>query len=1480
MEEEGALPNVARVLASDIEEDGWWVSETGVKVPRLIDVPLPPARFQPRHGTWVITGGRGALGLHVARFLAEKGASHLRLSGRSEPSQEDRVAFEALRTLGAHVEYVTSDVHVEKDVENLLKADPPVVGIVHAAGVLDDHSILHLNRGHLDRAGQAKIIGTQHLVRYVQAHDLPLQALVWFSSLAGVCGSPGQGNYAAANAYLDALSSTLRAQGLPSLSIAWGPWAGGGMALDTAQRRSEEGIQPMDPSPALQAMEALLTDAPSSVCVADVDWSAAAQRFARVPSLIRERVGDAQTTRSNLSSNQVEAMVSRVLGIPIPVPKNRGFADLGMDSVQGLELARALGKQLGEPLPPTLAWDHPTLEALADHLTEKTAKTSEAAPPIVGATQAGIDLMGWALRVPGASSAEELWQNWMAGTSTMRPFPDDRFQGNDWADIQPPEKGGFLDGVDLFDAEHFGISAREASTLDPQQRLLLELTWEALLDAGLDPDDTRGRSIGVFLSMGGSDYAHLLGKAGLLATEPHAGSGNDPAFAAGRIAHTFGWTGPALVVQTACPGGLAALNMAARALDDGSCELALVGGVHLSLSPEPFAYQSRIEALSPDGETRSFLADANGYGRSEGAAVVVVRPAGGDSPSYGTLLGSAIEHVGASASLTAPSGPPQESVALRALQQAGVNAGDIGYIEAHGTARPTSDAIEIGALSSVYGDPENSPAIGTIKTIVGHTETASGLVGTIAACLVAHHQTVPGHPFKGPAGAHLKGQGLDLSPQTRPMQGLVAIHAYGLSGTVAHAVLRAGARAPGPSPSLPFSRRRWWYTRSSRPGRRLPGSICVWERVLLPSEGLGDHRIGNEVVVPATEWVAWVLEACASVERPTQLMDVTFCAPTTLSDNGRTAQLSFLPGDRWQISVASDNGWIVAAHGGLTSGGALSSPPSLPTPKRSTDALYTAFQNTGQDYGPRFALLDKLHLGEDPTRASATLKGGALEGLLDAGLQLRAALAEPGAALVPFSIDRVIATGSLDSLSSVVLEVEGDEDETWISHIWWCNPQGVCVLEMEGQASRTVGGQDRRLMIPTDGVLDHLYWGPHESPEPLEDEVRIEVHAAGLNFRDVLAALGAYPGPSHPLGAECVGVVESCGPLATLQPGQRVMAFGPGTMASRVTLPAAGVIGLPETIHDVEAATLPVVFLTAWVALREVAQLKEGETILIHAAAGGVGMAAVQIARLLGARVFGTAHPRKWDSLKDQGVTQMASSRDPAFSNEFTEPVDVVLNSLTGPFIDASIQLLRPGGRFVELGKRDLRSPEAFPKTCTYTPFDIGVWGQSDPKALQQAMAEILQHIEAGELRPLPYRVFPFAQATQAFRHLAEAAHIGKVVLTRSEVQEGPTERTSTLPPDRSGVQRFVASLVAEVLGLSEPPELHRPLKELGMDSLLAIELRNRLSNLSGQAFPATLVFTHPTTQALIDRLAPAPDEDGLSEEELLAALDEELKDL
>ena len=1478
MAHDADLPVVAQTLASLDDEEGWRIQHGQAYAARLKTWSPPPARFHPQEGTWVITGGRGALGTHITRFLVDRGATHIRLTGRSPTAPTDEARWAELRAQGVHIEYVQADVSDAIDVDRLLTSEPPVIGIIHAAGVLDDHSMIHLNKPHLERSAHAKIHGAKNLVAVIEARGLSLQALVWFSSLAGVCGSPGQGNYAAANAFLDAFSSNLRDRGLPSVSIAWGPWAGDGMAEETASLRTEEGISPLNPESALQVMEALLTDSPAAVCVADVDWARATEKLTRVPSLVRDEVQRGEPSETFIGPADMEALISRVLGVPLPIPPHRGFAELGMDSLQGLELARAIGKAMGRSFPSTLAWDHPNLAALQSHL----AQTPSPATPLsdVPRTSTEADLIGWAMRVPGAQSPRELWTRWKEGSPAMRPFPDERFLGLDWGDVTPPREGGFLEGIDLFDAEHFGLSAREARTLDPQQRMLLELSWEALLDAGLDPEHTRGRSIGVFLSMGGSDYAHLLGKAGLLATEIHAGSGNDPAFAAGRLAHTFGWTGPALVLQTACPGGLVAMDLAARAIADGTCELALVGAVHLSLAPEPFAYQSRIGALSEDGATRSFLSSANGYGRSEGAAVVVLQPEGGERPAYGTLLGAAVAHVGGSASLTAPSGPPQASVARRALERAGVKPHEVGYIEAHGTARRTSDQIEIGALASVYAQENQEPAVGTVKTIVGHTETASGLVGAIAACLVGQHQEAPGHPFKEDLGEGVQGKGLCLVQAHRPIEGLVATHAYGLSGTVAHAIFRPGERALGPRPALPFARKRWWFSSPSRPGRKIPGSVPIWERELRPSGGLDQHKIGEQVVVPATEWVAWVLEACAATQRPMALQDVTFSAPTPLGPSGVLAQLSFLPEHRWQIAVRMGAQWQVVAQGRTLPTTPIEAPPPLLAPTHSASSLYQAFDQGGQHYGPRFRCLDQIGIGAQREAAYATLRKGPLEGMLDAGLQLRAALADAGDTLLPFSIDHVVAKGRLDDLASIALKVCSQEDDTWISDIWWMDSKGACVLKMSGQASRRRVQSERRLQIPSDGSLDHLYWGPFEPPTPEDDEVQIDVLAAGLNFRDVLAALGAYPGEPHPLGAECVGIVRAAGPDASLEPGQRVMAFGPGCLASSVTLPEAGVIALPDHLDDIEAATLPVVFLTAWVALTQIARVQKGETVLIHAAAGGVGMASVQVAHMLGARVFGTAHPRKWATLKAMGVEQIASSRDPSFADSFTEPVDAVINSLTGPFIDASLALLKPGGRFIELGKRDLRDPQLLEPACRYTVFDIGSWGDADPQALKQALGMVLERLGDGPLSPLPHKAFSFSEAPRAFRYLAEAAHIGKVVLTQSDVTSGPVPRTETLPHDRSGVQRFVASLVAHVLGLTETPNPQRPLKDLGMDSLLALELRNRLAQASGQALPATLVFSHPTTQALIDRMCPPEPTDVLSEEQLLTALDEELKDL
>jgi NADPH:quinone reductase-like Zn-dependent oxidoreductase len=308
------------------------------------------------------------------------------------------------------------------------------------------------------------------------------------------------------------------------------------------------------------------------------------------------------------------------------------------------------------------------------------------------------------------------------------------------------------------------------------------------------------------------------------------------------------------------------------------------------------------------------------------------------------------------------------------------------------------------------------------------------------------------------------------------------------------------------------------------------------------------------------------------------------------------------------------------------------------------------------------------------------------------------------------------------------------------------------------------------LRVDAPGTFDGLALAPaREGSRALAaGEVRIAVRAAGLNFRDVMGALGAYPGDPGPLGGEGAGVVVEVGDgVSGLRVGDRVMgmfpyAFGPLAVADHRT-----VARIPAGLSFVEAAGIPIVFLTAWRGLVDLGGLRAGERVLIHAAAGGVGMAAAQLARHLGAEVFGTASPSKWDRLRALGFddAHLASSRDLSFEARFGR-VDVVLDSLAGPFVDASLRLLGPGGRFVEMGKTDVRDEDAVRSArpgVTYRAFDLGDAGADRIGEMLEALVALFA---AGALTPVPVRAWDVRRAPEAFRYMAQARHVGKIVLT------------------------------------------------------------------------------------------------------------------
>ncbi|OZV75710.1 hypothetical protein CA850_28135 [Micromonospora echinospora] len=329
-----------------------------------------------------------------------------------------------------------------------------------------------------------------------------------------------------------------------------------------------------------------------------------------------------------------------------------------------------------------------------------------------------------------------------------------------------------------------------------------------------------------------------------------------------------------------------------------------------------------------------------------------------------------------------------------------------------------------------------------------------------------------------------------------------------------------------------------------------------------------------------------------------------------------------------------------------------------------------------------------------------------------------------------------------------------------------------------------------RLDVATPGVLDQLVFRPVARQAPAAGQVELRVRATGLNFRDVLNALGMYPGEAGPLGLECVGEVVALGAdVRGLAVGDRVVALAPASFGSFVTVDADLVAPLPAVVGDADGATIPVTFLTALYALEHIARLGPGQRVLVHAAAGGVGLAAVQLAQAVGAEVYATASPAKWPVLQRLGVRHLSNSRTLTFADEIRAwtggaGVDVVLNSLTGDFIVESLRLLRPGGRFVEIGKREIWSADQVTRLrddVTYTAFDLVELSRDEPATVRALLGELMRRFAAGTLQPLPCRVFGLTRAVDAFRYMAQARHVGKIVVSHDD---------ATVPPEADDLVR------------------------------------------------------------------------------------------
>lgn len=867
---------------------------------------LAPSRFGPfgiRAGdTYVITGGTSGLGLAVAERFVERGARHLVLLGRrpfpaaetwdslgpEHPRSASVAVLRRLRERGAAIAVHTGSLADQAEVSSFLVrcagGRGRIAGVVHCAGDVPRAPIpfLHQSMDEVQQSWQAKDSGWEVIAGCLE-QERP-DFVVLFSSVSAALPalSAGWATYAGANAYLDA--EAVRRWGRHGRrdvrSIGWASWAGAGAGVVPTPGAEGSGLHPLSMTEGLDLLEhALMVDEPHLLAM-----KLGAEHPPRVAGPVRGasvetgRPGASTATPALPTTEAQEPAAGTedfLLGLfeeQLKVSREAmsagaTFGELGVDSIFIAGLVPVLEEYLGRPVQPTVVLEHDTVRALAVALgaSEGSAATDRPGPssPVTAPTPASpsqveeaaagsgpVAVIGMAGRYPGAPNLEAFWKVLSGGRCTVAEVPRQRWDVDAlyrrvWQPGAVTSRwGGFLEDVDRFDPEYFGIDPAVAADMHPGIRLLLEASDATLRSAGYQPSELEGQRVGVYVGGGTEGYGRVLREPG-----PASVTGLNQNFLAAQLAQWLNLRGPHLVVDTACSSSLAALHLGLQAMRAGDCDLCLVGGVDLLLDELPYLKLSAARALSPDGLCRTFDARANGLVLGEGVGAVLLKPLekavqDGDQV-LGVIEGTAMNNDGRTMGLTTPNPRAQRDVVERAMTAAGVPASSVTYVEAHGTGTLIGDPIEVQALSAVI-EPASTGrgvcGIGSVKSNIGHLLRAAGMASLHKVLLSLAHEQLPPTLHCEQPNPRFDFASSAFEPVTslRPWperDGLrrAGVSAFGFGGTNVHVVLR-GARADErrgevrrPLPDAAFERRSFWLAEPVNaggerpaPGRREP----------------------------------------------------------------------------------------------------------------------------------------------------------------------------------------------------------------------------------------------------------------------------------------------------------------------------------------------------------------------------------------------------------------------------------------------------------------------------------------------------------------------------------------------------------------------------------------------------------------------------------------------------------------------------------